>query len=215
LRFLYSSAHASRSTRSKAIPCVPMGMAQRCGRTSRLKRFLSIPRYDGASRNRMKRATAATHVACLCGVCRSALARSSAPTLSSPLPSTSKDRRADVGVRLRSALGDPLREPCLDLVFDPADGLFSDVDACREAPLGLQFVHRRLAESSRLAALGQPEIATRGCHRRPPTGPEPLPPPKLPGKRARRRRRVQACAQSRGSAIWQLLLERKTRARWT
>jgi hypothetical protein len=42
-----------------------------------------------------------------------------------------------------------------------------------------------------------------------------LPPPKLPGKRARRRRRVQACAQSRGSAIWQLLLERKTRARWT
>lgn len=30
-----------------------------CGRTSRLNRFLSMPRYDGASRRRMNRGTAA------------------------------------------------------------------------------------------------------------------------------------------------------------
>src|SRR5271169_2926400 len=32
-----------------------MGIANSSGRTSRLKRFLSMPRYDGASRSRMKR----------------------------------------------------------------------------------------------------------------------------------------------------------------
>ena len=59
MRRLWSSAHASRSRRSKAIPCDPIGMTVTCGRTSRLKRFLSMPRYDGASRRRMNRGAAA------------------------------------------------------------------------------------------------------------------------------------------------------------
>lgn len=37
------------------MPCVPIGMTVTCGRTSRLNRFLSMPRYDGASRSRMRR----------------------------------------------------------------------------------------------------------------------------------------------------------------
>jgi hypothetical protein len=37
------------------MPCVPIGTRASSGRTSRLKRFLSIPRYDGASRKRIKR----------------------------------------------------------------------------------------------------------------------------------------------------------------
>jgi len=37
------------------MPCVPIGMTVTCGRTSRLNRFLSMPRYDGASRSRRKR----------------------------------------------------------------------------------------------------------------------------------------------------------------
>jgi hypothetical protein len=37
------------------MPCVPIGMTVTCGRTSRLNLFLSIPRYDGASRSRMRR----------------------------------------------------------------------------------------------------------------------------------------------------------------
>ena len=40
------------------MPCVPIGMATRRTRTSRLKRFLSMPRYAGASRSRMKRGIA-------------------------------------------------------------------------------------------------------------------------------------------------------------
>ena len=48
-------AQESRSSRSNAIPCEPMGITSKSGRTSRLKRFLSMPRYDGASRSRMKR----------------------------------------------------------------------------------------------------------------------------------------------------------------
>jgi hypothetical protein len=43
------------------MPCVPIGMTVTCGRTSRLNRFLSMPRYDGASRRRMKRGLP-THV---------------------------------------------------------------------------------------------------------------------------------------------------------
>jgi hypothetical protein len=43
------------------MPCVPIGMTVTCGRTSRLNRFLSMPRYDGASRSRMKRGLP-THV---------------------------------------------------------------------------------------------------------------------------------------------------------
>lgn len=38
------------------MPCVPIGMTVTSGRTSRLNRFLSMPRYDGASRSRMNRA---------------------------------------------------------------------------------------------------------------------------------------------------------------
>jgi len=34
---------------------MPIGITASSGRTSRLKRFLSIPRYDGASRKRIKR----------------------------------------------------------------------------------------------------------------------------------------------------------------
>lgn len=37
------------------MPCVPIGMTVTWGRTSRLNRFLSMPRYDGASRRRMRR----------------------------------------------------------------------------------------------------------------------------------------------------------------
>lgn len=37
------------------MPCVPIGMTVMCGRTSRLNRFLSMPRYDGASRSRIRR----------------------------------------------------------------------------------------------------------------------------------------------------------------
>ena len=43
------------------MPCVPIGMTVTCGRTSRLNRFLSIPRYDGASRSRIRRGLP-THV---------------------------------------------------------------------------------------------------------------------------------------------------------
>jgi len=39
----------------KSDPLRPIGITARSGRTSRLKRFLSIPRYDGASRKRIKR----------------------------------------------------------------------------------------------------------------------------------------------------------------
>ena len=41
--------------RSNAMPCVPMGIVVTCGRTSWLKRFLSMPRYLGESRSRMMR----------------------------------------------------------------------------------------------------------------------------------------------------------------
>lgn len=37
------------------MPCVPIGMTVTRGRTSRLNRFLSMPRYDGASRSRRRR----------------------------------------------------------------------------------------------------------------------------------------------------------------
>jgi hypothetical protein len=37
------------------MPCLPMGISVRQGRTSILNRFRSIPRYRGASRNRMTR----------------------------------------------------------------------------------------------------------------------------------------------------------------
>ena len=43
------------------MPCVPIGMTVTCGRTSRLNRFLSMPRYDGASRSRIRRGLP-THV---------------------------------------------------------------------------------------------------------------------------------------------------------
>lgn len=59
MRRLWSSAHASRSRRSKAMPCDPIGMTVTQGRTSRLKRFLSMPRYAGASRSRRNRGTPA------------------------------------------------------------------------------------------------------------------------------------------------------------
>ena len=44
LRFTYSSAHASSSRRSKAMPCTPIRTSVSAGRTSRLKRLRSIPR---------------------------------------------------------------------------------------------------------------------------------------------------------------------------
>jgi len=37
------------------MPCVPIGITVTRGRTSRLNRFLSMPRYAGASRSRMNR----------------------------------------------------------------------------------------------------------------------------------------------------------------
>lgn len=37
------------------MPCVPIGITVMQGRTSRLNRFLSMPRYAGASRSRMNR----------------------------------------------------------------------------------------------------------------------------------------------------------------
>jgi hypothetical protein len=98
----------------------------------------------------------------------------------------------------------------LDFMFDPADGLCSDLDACRVALSGLQCVLRLRAHTCRLAGLGQPPSTNGGRHRRPPTGPELLAPP----KRARRRRRVRACVQSSGSNIWRLPRERKAVAGW-
>jgi len=55
LRATYSSTHASSSRRSKPIPCLPMGISVRCGRTSALNLFRSIPTYQGALRNRIMR----------------------------------------------------------------------------------------------------------------------------------------------------------------
>lgn len=42
------------------MPCLPIGITVTHGRTSRLKRFLSMPRYFGASRSRSKRGTMKT-----------------------------------------------------------------------------------------------------------------------------------------------------------
>ena len=52
LRLLCSSAAASISRRSNARPCRPTRISVSRGRSSRLKRFLSIPKKDGASRRR-------------------------------------------------------------------------------------------------------------------------------------------------------------------
>src|SRR4029077_35946 len=51
----YASAQASSSTRSNATPRSPIGISRKNGRTSRLKRLRSIPRYAGAWRKRNKR----------------------------------------------------------------------------------------------------------------------------------------------------------------
>jgi hypothetical protein len=53
LQALYCSAHSSKSSLSKAIPCFPMGIAVKKGRTSSLKRCLSIPKYRGTSLKRI------------------------------------------------------------------------------------------------------------------------------------------------------------------
>ena len=66
------------------MPCVPIGMTVTCGRTSRLNRFLSMPRYDGASRSRIRRGvlthdlTADVQVSDACNAVRAEFGLSSA-----------------------------------------------------------------------------------------------------------------------------------------
>ena len=49
------------------MPCLPMGISVRCGRTSALNLLRSMPKYEGASRKRMMRG----FIFCLCALrCR-------------------------------------------------------------------------------------------------------------------------------------------------
>ena len=158
MRLLWSSAHASRSRRSKATPCVPIGMTITCGRTSRLNRFLSMPRYDGASRSRMKRRllmqVLTAHVqgsdasdairAWLClssATCASSGAGISAPsrgTYSAAFQrkaqlATRQSDRTRSARRLAAHEADILGEPLEDITSQPADPPAVKTTSSREA----------------------------------------------------------------------------------